>query len=242
MLMPETKDLVNQLREVKPYVYVATPYSLYSGGIHKAFEEACRASAWLVGKAVRFYCPIAHTHPIAIAGGLNPLSHEIWLDVDQPFMNCAGALLVVMMPEWQESRGIGYEVNLFTKQQKPVFYMKWPRKTATIPVGQESPPGTQPAGTQPTTILTEAERLVSGSRAKQYGNARKSHWKIAALWTSYLSTHVSGEDVARMMILLKIARDAKNPSRDSLVDIAGYVRCLELMRGTQKQKADDLPN
>ena len=56
------------------------------------------------------------------------------------------------------------------------------------------------------------------------------------MWNAYIASRkephgrLSAEDVARMMILLKIARDVFTPTRDNLVDICGYARCIEQIR------------
>ncbi len=86
------------------------------------------------------------------------------------------------------------------------------------------------------TILDEAAAIQSGTRQRDYGHPAANHRNIAGLWNAYMDSRraprgkLDGADVARMMILVKIARDAYTPTRDNLVDIAGYARCLEQMR------------
>jgi hypothetical protein len=88
----------------------------------------------------------------------------------------------------------------------------------------------------PATVLEEASTLTSGPRQRDYDHPRPNHQRIAALWNAYRTIRkhpeadLDGEDVARMMILLKIARDVFTPKRDNLTDICGYARCLEKMR------------
>lgn len=77
-------------------------------------------------------------------------------------------------------------------------------------------------------VLREAESLVCGDREDQYGNPRDNLKRIAEYWNDYLYPIMqSGDllqprDVALMMILAKIAREAAGHKRDSCVDIAGY--------------------
>ncbi|AWH13576.1 hypothetical protein SEA_WHABIGAIL7_58 [Mycobacterium phage Whabigail7] len=89
-------------------------------------------------------------------------------------------------------------------------------------------------------ILTTAEEIINGQRALDYGDARENHERIARLWGSYkLDAEFSPEDVAVMMILLKIARFMENGyHNDTVVDIAGYAGVLEKM---QLPKADRYP-
>jgi hypothetical protein len=123
----EPDDLVEQLRFTTGYWYLATPYSKYPGGIEAAFQEACRVSAWLIRQEVRLYCPIAHTHPIAVAGGIDPHDHKIWLPADKPFMDAAEGIVVAMMPTWEESYGIKQEIDEFKRTGRILYYMRWPR-------------------------------------------------------------------------------------------------------------------
>lgn len=80
-------------------------------------------------------------------------------------------------------------------------------------------------------ILTTAEEIINGQRAKDYGDARENHERIANLWSYFKKVEFSPEDVAVMMILLKIARLMENGyHHDTMVDIAGYAGVLEKMQ------------
>lgn len=87
-----------------------------------------------------------------------------------------------------------------------------------------------------TAILKEAMEAIDGSRDEQYGSPEDNFKRIARLWSEYLSaanepheyqeTVIEPQDVANMMILLKIARTMHDPEvRDNWVDIAGYAAC-----------------
>lgn len=73
-------------------------------------------------------------------------------------------------------------------------------------------------------ILLEAHALINGQRREQYGDPLEGFSRIAALWNDYLGLRepLTPEDVAIMMILLKIARQRHERKADNLVDIAGY--------------------
>lgn len=78
-----------------------------------------------------------------------------------------------------------------------------------------------------TSVLPEAESLINGQRRKDYGDVRSNFDTVASLWSVALGVVVSGEDVLRCMILLKVARDMTGETkRDTLVDIAGYAGCM----------------
>ena len=108
---------------MKGLVYLATPYSRFRGGIDEAFVAACRVAAELVKKGVSVYSPIAHTHPIAVHGGIDPLDHDLWLKFDAAMMAVADCCVVAMLPSWRSSRGIGIEIASFREAGKPVFYL-----------------------------------------------------------------------------------------------------------------------
>lgn len=84
-------------------------------------------------------------------------------------------------------------------------------------------------------ILQEAEACVCSDRNLSYGEPEDNFAVIADLWTGYLNglLHTEGgislcsEEVADMMILFKVARNATavRRKRDTYVDIAGYAAC-----------------
>lgn len=83
-------------------------------------------------------------------------------------------------------------------------------------------------------LLKEAICITTSDRNAAYGNPEDNFANIAAYWSSYLTQStkvdivISPQDVAHMMILMKVARLATNPTHyDSLLDIAGYAACGE---------------
>lgn len=91
-------------------------------------------------------------------------------------------------------------------------------------------------------ILTDAATIIYGDREKTYGDPGKNLQAIADLWEMYLYhrgviTEGEGlhrEDVALMMILLKVARLGNDSThRDSLTDIAGYAALIERVQNGQ---------
>ena len=103
--------------------YLATVYSKHEHGIHVAFVDASRAAARLLEAGVKVYSPIAHTHPIAIYGNIDPLNHDIWMPFDEAMMEAADALIVLEMNGWKESKGIKHEIDFFEMRGKTVYYL-----------------------------------------------------------------------------------------------------------------------
>lgn len=103
--------------------YLASPYSKYPGGTAAAFAEVCRISAKLVSQGWKVFSPIAHSHPIATFGGLDALSHELWLGLDVAFLARCDGMIVVQMDGWQESYGVQWEINWWRqhKGREPIY-------------------------------------------------------------------------------------------------------------------------
>lgn len=103
--------------------YLATPYTKYHLGLDAAFVHAAEITAKLIRKGVRVYSPIAHTHPAAIHGGIDPLDHAIWLPFDEAMMDAADCLIVARMKGWDESFGVKHEIEFFRRDRKPVVHI-----------------------------------------------------------------------------------------------------------------------
>ena len=103
-------------------LYLATPYSKYPGGIREAFEKAAKVTAAFVRENISVYSPIVNSHPLSVHGGIDAMSHEIWLPYNEYMMNKCDALVVVKMFTWESSIGIAHEINWFYNANKPVLY------------------------------------------------------------------------------------------------------------------------
>jgi hypothetical protein len=79
-------------------------------------------------------------------------------------------------------------------------------------------------------ILETAKRITTYDRNKDYGHPLENHGHTAEFWSTYLGIHVSVEDVCMMNILQKISRGMAVLTHDTLVDIAGYARNVEMIR------------
>ncbi len=80
-------------------------------------------------------------------------------------------------------------------------------------------------------ILEEAKEIIYGDREKTYGHPSVNLDNIAKFWSIYLKKDVNAQDVATMMVLLKLARMMNQPDhRDSLVDSVGYLALIERIK------------
>lgn len=103
--------------------YLATPYSKWADGIHNAYVEASKLAARLLKAGHKVYSPIAHTHPLAIYGNVDPYDHDIWLPFDEAMMDAAEGLLIAKMPGWDQSKGVAHEIKFFEDASKPVYFV-----------------------------------------------------------------------------------------------------------------------
>jgi hypothetical protein len=84
----------------------------------------------------------------------------------------------------------------------------------------------------PMTVLEEAQSLIYGDREKDYGKTSDNFVEIAKGWEVIAKAPLTPEQVALMMIWLKVCRANKDncEKRDSYVDIAGYAGCIEKVK------------
>lgn len=102
---------------------------------------------------------------------------------------------------------------------------------------------------KPYPILEEVEKILSGDRRSDYGEASASFKRIADYWNAYLchkrdkideaaheedlpyeflrGEYLTDYDVAMLMILFKIAREENKHKRDNITDIIGYTVLAE---------------
>lgn len=81
------------------------------------------------------------------------------------------------------------------------------------------------------TILDIAQEATTGARNSDYGSPLKNHSITAGLWSDYLGVDISPENVCFLNILQKISRTVSGRlTEDTLVDIAGYARNIEMMQ------------
>ena len=128
---------------------------------------------------------------------------------------------IALLPNWEGSKGAKAELAVAQWLGKKVYLYP-----SMVEYGKES-------------ILDKAKRLTSNDRQKDYGHPKDNFRRIADLWNMYLlnrrnpEAEVSIEDVAWMMVLLKMGRDLNKPTVDNLVDSVGYIRTLAMIRGIE---------
>ncbi|NBQ67434.1 MAG: hypothetical protein EBU46_00845 [Nitrosomonadaceae bacterium] len=86
---------------------------------------------------------------------------------------------------------------------------------------------------QPMSICEEADKIVTNDRQASYGtpaeNFRITADMLNAAGFCFRGEKLKAEDVGLMMILVKAARQSFKHKRDSLVDICGYAKCIDMI-------------
>lgn len=69
-------------------------------------------------------------------------------------------------------------------------------------------------------LKTALETVIE--RGSDYGSADENMQQTADLINATFGTEFTAADVALIMVLVKVSREAYKPNKDNLVDIAGY--------------------
>ena len=100
--------------------YLATPYSKQPD-IDRAFQQAAKIAAHLSQSGLTIFSPIAHSHPLVRAAGLDHRDPAVYAALNARMLDHCEILIVVTMEGWHESEGIAEEIAFFERMHKPIF-------------------------------------------------------------------------------------------------------------------------
>ena len=207
-------------------LYIAGPMTGMKDFNRPAFNAAAK---FLVRRGFKPLNPAWLDH--GEAGGV----WEDYLKRDIPhLLKCDG---VVVLPGWDTSRGAKLEVRVAREVGMPIFAIVDKCRLERVMFEENKikfgPPiellTSEPA--QKESVLVEAERLINGDRNASYGPPNQDFKRTADMWTALLQykllagAKLRPQDVAWMMIALKLSRAQHTNKRDNAVDIAGYAGC-----------------
>jgi nucleoside 2-deoxyribosyltransferase len=101
-------------------IYLATPYSKMAD-IDRAFEQAARVAAKLSLAGMTVFAPIAHSHPMVRAAGLDHRNPAVYAALNRRMLCFCDVLVIVLMEGWRESDGIKEEFDFFEAAHKPIY-------------------------------------------------------------------------------------------------------------------------
>jgi Domain of unknown function (DUF6378) len=90
-------------------------------------------------------------------------------------------------------------------------------------------------------ILEDAATMIGSTKEIEYGPPGPHFRRVAIGWSLIVGATVTAEQVARMMVWLKIDRagGSSDPSYDTFVDMAGYAALAgELFEDARNRKVD----
>ena len=104
-------------------IYLASPYTHEDEETMVfRYEGAVQATAILINKGFLVFSPIAHCHPIAVAHTL-PRDYKFWQDYSTSFLlHWAEAVIVLLLPEALNSKGVQAEIVVALEAGLPVYY------------------------------------------------------------------------------------------------------------------------
>lgn len=104
--------------------YLASPYSHVDPTVrHRRFEEVCKVAAELMARGEPIFCPIAHSHPLALLTPSLPQTHEFWMSMDLPILRMCDRVKVLMLDGWQASKGVAHEIRAAEAVGIPVEFI-----------------------------------------------------------------------------------------------------------------------
>lgn len=107
----------------KPVIYLATPYSHPDKHrVELRFEMACEIAGSLMQKGYIVFCPISHTHPVAVHNPDMPqFDPDYWIEFDRFFLEACDEMVIAdTMNGWENSRGIQKEIKIAKELGKPI--------------------------------------------------------------------------------------------------------------------------
>lgn len=97
----------------KGFFYLASPYSLDGVASEEAkeqrFQAAVKCQAYLMENGIEVFSPIAHWHEAQ----KSMAKHDTkwWLSKCLPFLRDSEGLIVLMLPLWEVSAGVKWEMD-----------------------------------------------------------------------------------------------------------------------------------
>jgi hypothetical protein len=107
------------------FIYLASPYSHPDPEVrHQRFEAVNSAAAALMKKGYVIFSPISHSHIIARDHDL-PMEWDFWERIDIQFIRMCKELWVLMLPGWDESKGVKAEIKIASDLNIPIKYVPY---------------------------------------------------------------------------------------------------------------------
>lgn len=91
----------------------------------KRYQYAMKRTAELMMDGEFIFSPITHCHPMSNRYGL-PKEYGYWQFNDRNFIEASEGVIVLMMPNWENSSGVTDEIAYAKFLGKPVTFLECP--------------------------------------------------------------------------------------------------------------------
>ncbi len=133
-------------------------------------------------------------------------------------------------------------------QRRPFYWESTGLRLSSRSTTPEEPSEAVSGDSEDSQSGSKGPGLAHGERLREYGPPHVSFQRIAEFWTIYLEgvareqgydpnqvPDIQPEDVAAMMILLKVSRKITDGKADTLDDIDGYTETIRMLRSTNQE-------
>lgn len=104
------------------FLYVGSPYSHPDPAVMEQRFQAVRDFTVEIARSgTPVYSPILHWHPAACCYEL-PRDAVFWQEQNFALLRASRALMVLMLPGWEDSIGLRLEIQECGRISKPAFY------------------------------------------------------------------------------------------------------------------------
>lgn len=83
-------------------------------------------------------------------------------------------------------------------------------------------------------IFLNLVQQTIAQRGRDYGTPAENLKRISTLWSMHLEFEISEYDVAIMMTMLKLARNANDHKDDNLLDAAAYLALADSVKDSAR--------
>lgn len=142
---------------------------------------------------------------------------------------------IIMLPGWRNSTGATSEYWLARWKHIPAYEWDDIDRCAYLIEKDKKPYGMPAPPDEEENILEKANEITHHDRRKTYGHPVDNFSHIAEMWAAYLNADIRPEDVAPLMIMVKLSRESHCPKQDNWTDIAGYAWCGDEVRKQTEQ-------
>lgn len=105
------------------FEFLASPYYDPNPVVRETnYQKAMDALAALMAQGRQVFSPIVMCHNLALQYDMGMEARD-WWNFNYPFIARAANMIVLQLPGWEESKGVGAEIQLARKVKKSIEYI-----------------------------------------------------------------------------------------------------------------------